>query len=119
MSVMASSTVKRPSLLQARTCARILQDVAADGRRNAEADEPPPVTDARWLGDASIPAEAGGAFAQAFGEMARGKRQLALGLDLSVVAQAQLDWTERQGLGQLVHRTFERQQPDCVARCAH
>src|SRR5262249_18775161 len=107
MSVMANSTVNRPSLSR-RARARGLQEVAAACRSDAHAYEPPPVANARRLRDACLPAEARGAFAQAFGEMARGKRNLLLGLDLRVVAQAQLDRIERKRLGQFVHRTFER-----------
>src|SRR5262249_59329534 len=98
----------RAPALQGRARARVLQEVAADCRSDAHAYEPPPVANARRLRDACLPAEARGAFAQAFGEMARGKRNLLLGLDLRVVAQAQLDRIERKRLGQFVHRTFER-----------
>ena len=56
--------------LQARTRGGIAQQVTADRRCHAEPDEPATVGHARGLGDASVPAEAGGAFAQAFGEMA-------------------------------------------------
>src|SRR5206468_5715072 len=105
--------------LQARPCARMLEEITANCGGDAEPDEPAPVADARRLGDALLPAEAGGAFAQSFGEMARGERLLQFRLDLRVVAQAQLDRIESQRLRQLVHRTFERQQPDRVARRAH
>ena len=72
--------------LQARACARVLQEVAADCRGDAHPDEPAPVANARGLGDASLPTEAGGAFAQAFGEMARGKRLVQFRLDLRIIA---------------------------------
>src|SRR5262249_59923530 len=68
--------------LQARARARVLQEVAADCRSDADAYEPPPVANARRLRDASLPAETRGAFAQAFGEMARGKRLVQLRLHL-------------------------------------
>src|SRR5262249_59844290 len=82
--------------LQARARARVLQEVAADCRSDADAYEPPPVANARRLRDASLPAETRGAFAQAFGEMARGKRLVQLGIALRVVAEAQLDPSDAQ-----------------------
>ena len=77
----------------------------------------PSVTSRAWR--AAVPAEAGGALAQVFCEMARGKGQIVLGIGLRVVAQAQFQWIETEPLRQLVHRAFKRHQADGVARRAH
>ena len=119
ISVIASSTISRPSLLEARTRGRAPKYVAADRGGDTEADEPAPVADTGRLCNAFVPTEASGALAQRFGEMTRGEGDVPFGIDLCVVSQPKLHRIEPEGFGQFIHRAFERQDADRVAWSAH
>ncbi len=82
ISVIASSTVSRPSRSRRARAVALCSNVTADRGRDTETDEPAPVADAGRLCNAFVPPEAGGTLAQRFGEMARGERNCRLGIDL-------------------------------------
>ena len=88
MSVIASSTVSRPSLSR-RTRALAPRTSPRIAEASTEADKPAAVADAGGRCDALVPAEAGSTHTQRFREMARGERPVVLGIALGIVAQAQ------------------------------
>ena len=65
---------------------RTPQNVTADRGSDAETDEPATVADAGRLCNAFVPSEAGGTLAQRFSEMARGERNVPLGIAIRVVS---------------------------------
>lgn len=108
MSVIANSTISRPSF-SSRASAVAL---CSTSPRIAEATPRPtnlPLADAGRGCAALVPAEPGGTLAQRSGEMARGKGQCPLRIDLGIVAQTELRRIEAEGIGQLVHRALESQ----------
>src|SRR5215831_8098516 len=115
MSVMSVSTVMTPRL-SSRTRAA---DLARRLLRNAAAT-PMPIASLARLRIALTPAEAIGADAQAFDQLALRKRPfVAFRIDLGVIADPELDGVDAEFLGHLVDGDFKRHYPRRLAGRTH
>ena len=107
-------------LLQPHAGAGLHDEVVAEGRRHAHADQPAAVADLAGASATPGPAEPVGAGAQALVQTALRERPAGLlRIDLGVVDDAQLDRVHAQLLGQFVDRHFQRHQARSLAGRAH
>ena len=120
MSVMSVSTVTTAAIVEPDARGRLHEQVVAERRRDADADQPAPIARLARQRVALAPAEAIGADAQAFGEMALREWPLRMfGIDLGIVEDAKLDRIEPELLRHLVDRDFQRHHARRLARRAH